>query len=247
MKNLIIILFILISLTVEAQTIDQTQRAIVMPKNITSIIDSEKKLSENYTTPVPKDSSWFEYRTGTKNILIIAGHATAHTREDNIKRADGGTGSMAIELNRKMNVPVFFTKYLAPSDPNYYDDNAFKDSLAIILEQLKPEIVIDLHCSHPYRPFDIDFGTMNGKSYLNREDLLESLKLALNNEGLNNQSQDYFAAAKSQTVTKFVHSMGIPCIQLEINANYISADMGNVNGQNTAKLLQALIRFVDRF
>ncbi len=245
MKNLIFTLLVLSGLTLSAQTTQKSQRAIVMPKNIQRIIAMENKLSENYTVPAPKDSSWFEYRTGSKKILITAGHATAHMREGNIKRADGGTGSLAMELNNLRDVPVFFTKYQSPSDPNYYDDNAFKDSLAILIEQLKPTLVIDLHCSHPYRPFDIDFGTMNGKSYLKREGLLNDLKIILHNEGLINQSQDYFAAAKSMTITKFVHNQGVPCIQLEINANYISADMGNTHGQMTAKLLQALIRFID--
>ncbi len=243
MRNLACILLMLISLALEAQI--KTQRAIVTFKNVNNIIASEKKLSENYTKPAPKDSSWFEYRSGTYNVLITAGHATAHMREGKMKRADSGTGSLAIELNKLMDLPVFFTKYLSPSDPNYYDNNAFKDSLAIILETLKPVIVIDLHCSHPYRPFDVDYGTMNGKSYLNREDLLDSLKTSLKREGLINQSQDYFAAVKNNTITKFVHNHGVPCIQLEINANNISAELGNINGQKTAQILQALIRYIN--
>jgi len=245
MKYSLFIPFILINLILSAQTVENTQRAIVMPKNIEHIIASESKLAENYNSIAPKDSSWFEYRTGSKKVLITAGHATSHMREGKIKRADGGTGSLGVELNKLMDVPVFFTKYLSPSDPNYYDNNAFKDSLAVIIRQIKPTIVIDLHCSHPYRPFDVDFGTMNGKSYLSRVDLLDSLKTVLKNEGLINQSQDYFAAAKHMTITKFIVGDGVPCIQLEINANYISPDLGNINAQKTAHLLQALIRFIN--
>ncbi|MFA8434909.1 MAG: hypothetical protein ACEPOZ_10375 [Marinifilaceae bacterium] len=245
MKTLHLILFLVLNLTLAAQTAENTLRALVMPKNIEHIIAMETKLAEHYTMPAPKDSSWFEYRSGSNKVLITAGHATAHLREGKVKRADGGTGSLGMELHKLRDVPLFFTKYQSPSDPNYYDANAFKDSLAVIIRQVHPTIVIDLHCSHPYRPFDIDFGTMNGESCLTRMDLLDSLKTALHREGLINQSQDYFAAAKHHTITKFVVREGVPCIQMEINANYISPALGNGNGQKTARLLQALLRFID--
>ena len=161
-----------------------------------------------------------------------------------MKQADGGTGSVAIELNKLSNVPILYTTYCSPSDPNYYDSNEFKDTLAKFLTELKPILVLDLHGSHPFRPYDIDFGTMNGKSYLTRKDFLDSLKIAFINEGLINQSQDYYSAEKNQTITKFISGRGIPCIQLEINSNYLSANLGNIYGQKTAQLLQALLRFI---
>ena len=227
------------------QTIDKTQKAFVTPSNIDSVIFFEKKFSKNDSTPAPNKISWFEYRSGTKKILIIAGHATAQMRDGKIKQSDAGTGSIAIELNKLLNVPVLFTTYLSPSDPNYYDNNEFKDTLSKIADKIKPIIVIDLHGSHPYRPYDIDFGTMNGKSYLTRLDLFNNVKLAFRNEGFTNQSQDFFSAEKNQTVTKYLYNKGIPCIQLEINSNYLSADQSNIYGQKTAQLLQALICFID--
>jgi len=78
---------------------------------------------------------------------------------------------------------------------------------------------------------------MNGISYLSRIDLLNWLKTALRDEGLINQSQDFFSAKENQTITKFLHKKGIPCIQLEINANYISADNGSVYAQKTAQFV----------
>jgi len=245
MKKLLVILFLISGMNLTAQRADNTPKAIIIPLHINQMRVSEKRLSEHYNTPVPQDSSWFEYRTGSKKVLIVAGHAAAHMREEKRQYADEGTGSLGIKLNHLADVSVFFTKYLSPSDPNYYDNNAFKDSLAIIIDQMKPIIVIDLHCAHPYRPFDIDFGTMNGKSYLMRDDLLKDLKAALKNEGIINFSQDYFAAVKNKTITKFVSNKGVPCIQLEINANYLSPDLGFVEGQKTAQLLQALIRFIE--
>ena len=228
-----------------AQPAPVTQKAIVTPDHIDSIISFEKKFSQNSSTPAPPNKKSFEFKAGSKKILFIASHATAHRREGEIKPADAGTGSMAVELNKLLRVPVLYTTYLSPSDPNFEDNNEFKDSLAKILIKVKPVFVIDLHGSKAFRPYDVDFGTMNGKSFLTRKDLFDKLKNVLKNEGLINQSQDFFSAAQNQTITKFVSGKGIPCIQLEINSNYISAKDGDLFGQKTAQLLQALIRFVD--
>lgn len=245
MRHFLTIFMIMACWDLCAQPTPITPKAKVIPEHIDSIIFFEKKLAENYTTPAPPNKKSFDFKGGNKKILFIAGHATAHKRQGETKPADAGTGSMAIELNKLLKVPVLYTTYLSPSDPNFEDNNEFKDSLAKILIKIKPVFVIDLHGSNSFRPYDIDFGTMNGKSFLTRKDLFNNLKNVLKNEGLINQSQDFFSAAQNQTITKFVHGKGIPCIQLEINSNYISAKDGDLFGQKTAQLLQALIRFVD--
>jgi len=75
--------------------------------------------------------------------------------------------------------------------------------------------------------------------------LFNKLKKVLKNEGLLNQSQDYFSAESNQTITKFLFNRNVTCIQLEINSNYLSPNLGDVYGQKTAQLLQALMRFID--
>lgn len=246
MKHSLPVLLIFTCLTLNAQIGHKTQRAVITPASIDSIMMYEKIFSANDSTPPLQNVTWFEYLKGRKNILIIAAHATAQTREGKIKQADTGTGALVVELNRLTDVPVLYTTYLSPSDPNYYDNNAFKDTLAGLLITLKPAFVIDIHASHEYRPYDIDFGTMQGKSYLKQKRFLHRLKMAFINEGLINQSQDYFPAEKNQTITKFVSGKGIPCIQLEINANYLTPELGNIYAQKTAQLLQALVRFINK-
>lgn len=152
---------------------------------------------------------------------------------------------MAVILNKLRNVHVLFTTFLSPSDPNYYDDNDFKRKLSQIVDSIKPIIVIDLHGSNPVRPYDVDFGTLNGLSYLDRKDLFDSLSYELNTNSLENQSLNYFSASTNKTITKFLYNKNIPCIQLEINSNYLSPDEGNIYSQKTAQLLQALLRFID--
>lgn len=221
------------------------EKAIVTPDNIENIIEYEKFFTKNDSILAPEDSIWFKYIPGKHKILFTAPHATAHIREDRIIEADAGTGSLAVILNQLKNVPVLYTTYMSPSDPNYYDDNDFKRRLSQIADSIKPLIVIDLHASNPVRPYDVDFGTMDGISYLNRKDLFDSLSIELNSNSLSNQSLDFFAADINHTVTRFLHNKNVPCIQLEINWNFLSPDKGDVNAQRTSQLLQALLRFID--
>ena len=245
MRHFIIAFIYLLGQEIIAQPAPVTPKAKVTSENIDSIISFERVFSQNSTTPAPPGKKSFEFKSGNKKILFIAGHATAHKREGQTKPADSGTGSMAVSLNKLLRAPALYSTFLSQSDPNFEDANDFKDSLAKLLTKIKPVFVIDLHASNSFRPYDIDFGTMNGKSFLNRKDLLNSLKVFLKNEGLINQSQDFFPAEQNQTITKFVSNKGFPCIQLEINSNYISAKDGDLFGQKTAQLLQALIRFVE--
>jgi len=88
----------------------------------------------------------------------------------------------------------------SPSDPNYYDDNAFKVAVAAEVTGRPPIVVLDLHGSHQFRPYDVDFGAMGRNSLLGRDELLVALSAALKNEGLTNQSLDFFSASANQTI-----------------------------------------------
>jgi hypothetical protein len=188
---------------------------------------------------------------GEASVIVVAGHATAHVREGKPKEVDGGTGSLAVMINRLAGCPAIHTTYLSPSDPNYYDDNAFKAELARMIERHRPVMVLDLHGSNSSRPYDVDFGTIEGgKSLLGREDLLLRLAECLRNEGMRNFSQDFFPASRPGTVTRFVSErLGVPCVQLEINQNWLitSSEPELARGmqyQRFAQVLQGIVRFV---
>lgn len=245
MKFLIVLQMLLVVFFCSAQPQSALRKAITTPANVDSLIAYEKPFTAHGSVAAPPGTNWFEFKRGERNILVTAPHATAQTREGGIKIADGGTGSMAVELNKLCNVHVLYTTYLSPSDPNYYDDNAFKDSLAKILQQLHPVFVIDLHGSDGSRPYDVDFGTLNGISLGNKLQLLDSLIYQLHDCGIMSLSSNFFSAATHQTDTKFVFSKGIPCIQLEINSNYLIPNQGGIYRQKSAQLLQALLRFIE--
>jgi hypothetical protein len=244
------ILYILIASCMQgqisySQQITSLKRGLVTPETIAEMIDTEKQFAQNDSTPPPQGAAWFKYISGSKNILVIAGHATAQTRQGNIKGPDSGTGSLAQALHQLGKVHILYTTYMSPSDPNFYDNNAFKDTLAKLLNAINPVFVIDLHGSNYYRSYDIDFGTMHDKSYRNRKLWVDKLISLLIESGIGNLSKDFFPAEANQTVTKFVYNMNIPVIQMEINSVFLNPQKDDIHGQKTSSLLQALLRFIN--
>lgn len=219
-------------------------KAIITREHVERLIVAEARFRAGAVQQAGAGEPWFETRSGPSRVMIVSGHATAQTREGALKVADSGTGSLAVMLNEVAGTPIVYTIALSPSDPNFYDDNDFKKTLATLIERDKPILVLDLHASHSSRPYDVDFGTMEGRSLLGRVDLLRDLAAALRQEGLLNFSQDYFGASKNQTVTKWVSARGVPCIQVEISSTWISPASDPLSAHRSAQLLQGLVRFI---
>lgn len=223
-------------------------RAVVTKEQVDEAVTIERALAEHYVTDAPAGTPWFEVLSGNSRVLVVAPHATDQMREGQPKRADAGTGSLAVMLNRLAGTPVIYTTARSPSDPNFYDDNDFKRRLEELLRELRPALVLDLHASHSSRPYDVDFGTMGGEALAGRPRHLIRLADRLRDEGLTNFSQDYFAASRNETVTKWVSGRGVPCIQCEFSATWMLppdavADK-SLQQHRFAQLLQGLVRFV---
>jgi hypothetical protein len=223
------------------------EKAIITKTHVDHAISIEEKFVDHSEEFAPPGEAWFEVKHGTSNVLLVAPHATRPTREGKLRFPDGGTGSFALMLAELTDSTVIYTTYASPSDPNYYDDNDFKRELARLVKPQKPRLVLDIHASHWYRPYDVDFGTMNGESIKGNRWIIKSLIKHLEQEGMSNFSMDYFAATKNETVTKFVTAMGTPCVQLELNSNYTAhqRDSETVRPQMFAQALQGLVRFVE--
>jgi hypothetical protein len=240
-------------------------RALVKTEDVAAAIRTEWELRKVYEVLPKEGEAWFSDIEGTSSVLVSAPHATAQMREGKMKFADSGTGALAVMLHALAKTSVIYTTRMSPSDPNFYDDNAYKARLREMIASRRPKLVLDLHASHWYRPYDIDFGTMNGQSIVGREIWLHRLADGLGRAGFRDFSQDYFAAVTNQTVTKFVHTMGVPCVQMEINETWlnlfsetgmkvavgepvdISEDMlriDSVGAHRFASTLEALVSFV---
>ncbi|MFK0311017.1 hypothetical protein ACIQUF_07185 [Pseudomonas sp. NPDC090233] len=147
-------------------------------------------------------------------------------------------------LNRLACTTVIYNQYLTTSDPNFYDNNPFKEKLADLIKTLKPVLVLDIHGSHDFRPYDVDVGTMNGKALLGNQRLQTSLIEHLRQEGIFNISDNYFAAEKNQTIARFASDRNVPTIQLEISSTLLRPSEEGIMAHRFAQLLQALTRYV---
>lgn len=220
----------------------------VTKAHVQEAIEHEKAFAQYYDVPAPAGENWFAIDVGPTPVLVVAGHATAQTRNGTRKAADRGTGSLAVMLHNLTGATAIYTVYESPSDPNFSDDNAFKATLSKLLQELQPALVLDLHTSHADRPYAVDFGTMEGKALLEREELLTGLEEALRGEGLHDLSRDYFPGQHHHTVTKWVAQQGVPCIQLEINSTWLlRATDQSAEHPRFAALLQGLANFLQRF
>ncbi len=224
-------------------------KAIISKENVEKAYSADAPIAEESERLPEPGEPWFNIRKGHSGILLVAGHATHPKREGELRFPDGGTGGFAITLAELTDSTVIYTTRASPSDPNYYDDNEFKAAIDALLRENRLKLVLDIHGSHWFRPYDVDFGTMGLKSLQCHRGYLSALVKAFREEGLNNFSLDYFPASKNQTVTKFVSQRGVPCIQLEINSNYmpVQGDTNSARPQRVARALQALTRYIRRY
>jgi hypothetical protein len=213
---------------------------------VTQAITIEKETDAHGDKLAPSGTPWFVISEGTSPILITAPHGTKPFREGSYRFSDGGgTTALARMLGKLCRATVIYTTYESPSDPNYYDNNAFKEAVAKELATGKYRLLLDIHGSHWFRPYDVDIGTMNGRSLMGQERLVRELISDLKEEGLENISYNYFSAADHLTITKFASARNVPALQLEISSTWLRPAEGDFEAHRFAQLLQALVRYVD--
>lgn len=241
-SNILITLLGVMSVIAEAV---QAEKAIIDLSPMQDAIALQATLEAQNDKAAPPNTPWYVVLEGTTPVLITAPHATKPYREGDFRFSDGaGTAALAKLLNTLTCATVIYTQYRSPSDPNFYDDNDFKAEIARVIENQKPGLLLDLHGSSSLRPYDVDFGTMNGVSLLEKTDIIPALKEALRNEGLENFSDNYFPAAKNKTITRFASQRGVPSVQLEINSSWLLPSSGALYAQRFSQLAQGITRYI---
>ncbi|MGF6392034.1 ketol-acid reductoisomerase [Pseudomonas plecoglossicida] len=208
----------------------------------------ERCVTQQGGIDAPSGESYFVRLAGSTPVIVTAPHATEILREGQYRFSDGGgTAALAHMLHRLGGATVIYTQYRSPSDANYCDDNDFKRTLAGLIEASPPALLLDIHASHDYRPYDVDIGTMHGESLLGHVDLLSTLVSDLQQEGILNLSHDFFGATRAATVTHFTSKLSVPAIQLEISSTWLRPSEGGLMAHRFAQMLQALSRYVRHF
>lgn len=217
--------------------------AEVDEQQMTEALRFEARLRPMYRALPRRGQPWFQLLSGRSRVLATAPHATAAIRNGRMRGPDTGTGWLAWMLHRLAGVTVLHTTCASPSDPNFYDDNDFKRRLAVRLRRQRPTLVLDLHGSHFSRPFDVDLGTMHGRSLNGRDDLRTQLRDTLVAAGVTELSDNFFPAARNATVTRWVARTGVPCMQLEVQSTWLNPGRDRIRAHKSARLLGALVRF----
>ena len=217
------------------------KRAIVDVPDIELAISRANEVGAGSGQTPPSGTPWFVVHQGVSPAIVTAPHATRPFREGAYRFSDGpGTAAMARALHTICGVTVIHTTFDSPSDPNFYDDNEFKATLSRLIESVRPVVVLDIHASHPYRPYEVDVGTMNGASLLGQRHLLIQLVAALREEGIGNVSHNWFAASRNQTITKFASARGVPSMQLEFSTTRIDPRIDDGAAHRFSQALQGL-------
>ncbi|WP_418792112.1 hypothetical protein [Phosphitispora sp. TUW77] len=190
----------------------------------------------------PRKINPFRYFEGSLPVLVSAPHAVRHIRHKKIKPSDEFTGSMAYILNKITSCHSLAVTKLYGGDPNFDDKCIYKDLIKNICTANRLKLVIDIHGASKQHDFDIDIGTMEGISLLNKTCYTTVLKDVLKNHGITRISENYFTVSGQNTVTSYVSQhLGVPALQLEINKRFRAP---NQNPEDYCRMVGVLAEFV---
>jgi hypothetical protein len=123
-------------------------------------------------------------------------------------------------------------------DPNWDELCPYKEKISSLVAQQRIRLVLDLHGAAERRPFDVDVGTMHGRSILGSAEAIPVLRACFEAAGFRTITENVFSAERSHTITRFCATkLGIPAIQLEVNRRFRDPEH---DPRSWAMLLRAL-------
>ena len=160
----------------------------------------------------------YDIKKGRLPIIFTSAHGIEQKkRSGRIKFAEPYTRSIAKYVGRKTNSSYLIKNEDTGTDPNRPNHDEFKALLINLIENNHIKILIDLHGAKRERDFDIEIGTLNGRSA--DQKLVQKLVDCMNKHHVKNIAMN--EPFKGGDITRTVYNkLGINCIQLEINYNY---------------------------
>ncbi|MFC5712373.1 hypothetical protein ACFPU1_06235 [Thalassorhabdus alkalitolerans] len=218
MKSLYVVLFIALHLLLIPE---QAHASTAQDQDITleDILTLEEPFADNDYNGNVDHSLPFEYRPGSTPILITAPHSVVHLREGEEKAAEIYTGALGFLLHEKTDVHYLYSTKRA-EDANYAEGGLFKEAMTRIISQYDIQLVIDLHGAGRDHDFDIDLGTVYGKSL--HSGRVEEFMNLFSRHGITDvRENDTFPAENPDTITHFSWAqLATPAVQVEINQKY---------------------------
>lgn len=215
-----------------------------------------------YQQPPEPGEMEFRYRKGRIPFLLSAPHGAQHTRNGRPKDEDEYTAAFARFIAEETGAHVLYAYRKSGTDPNYYPDVPYKQTLKQIALAERIALVLDLHGASPKRPFGLALGTIRGSSCPEyRPLILDSLHQSGFVEtatGLDRLDVDQaFPAAGLhgvETVTRYAwQRLGVQAAQIEINAHLriverkpdaASPEVFRGNVEGILKTLRALLHLI---
>lgn len=181
----------------------------------------------------------YDIKIGKIPVILTAAHGIEQKkRSGEIKFAEPMTRGIAKYVNKKTGCFYLIKNEDTGADPNKKNNDEFKDILLSIIEKNHIRLLIDLHGAKKERAFDVEIGTLEGKSA--NAKIVGALVDCLQKNGVAKIA--FNEPFKGGFITRTIYeNCGINCIQLEINGNYRS--LRKIN--NLKKICNALIDFVD--
>ena len=203
---------------VEEKRFKETQMDIDKQKEQTLLL--EKKYAENRYNGSIEQSSPFTVLTGPVNILLSAPHSVNHFRQQRSKKADVYTGALAELLHESTGCISIMSSRFSMEDPNFITGGTYKKALSALCRDHSVSLIIDIHGASESHSFDIDLGTIHGRS-IRKEDVSRIRSIFTSNGIEDVRENNTFSASHAGTITHYAMSeLQIPAIQIEINRRF---------------------------
>jgi len=173
-----------------------------------------------------EDKEYFEFRKGKIPILISAPHGARHWRDNNWKEEDEYTSSIAIKLAEQTGAYVIFVKNATREDPNYIEENRYKEAVSEVIKKYEIKFLLDLHGANKRRNFKVSVGIIDNDiekcSCPTFKEIIQRAFSVFQDEIYN---LDGLTASHPGTITCFARNrLGIEAAQIEINAKFRIVD-----------------------
>ncbi|SOC02595.1 hypothetical protein SAMN05880501_10370 [Ureibacillus xyleni] len=203
------------------------------------LIEQLKHMEKAYKEENFPESSTFELIKGELPVILSSPHSVTHFREGKLKQGEFMTGAIVKVLQKKLNCFAITKTKNDFSDPNYDDIHPYKEAVKEIVTEHHLRFLMDLHIMSSKRPNAIEIGTGVGKNVFHNTKYEGIIKESFESKSIAPVIIDeLFTGGFKNTVCSDVSkSVGIPCIQIEINWRLL--DLATENHQ-VQKVLDSL-------
>lgn len=169
-----------------------------------------------------ESKDYFEFNDGKIPILISAPHGVRHLRNESWKEEDEYTSSIAIKLAERTGAYVIYVKNATREDPNYTEENRYKEAIKEIVRRNGIKFILDLHGANKNRKFKVSVGIIeNDAKRCTCPTFRESIQKAFYGFQENIFNLNGLTASSRGTITSHAkNKLGIEAAQFEINGKY---------------------------